>query len=1338
MIRKQYASTALIFMFFVQLVFVSVSLSPYFNSTIVNNVGSDGNSIVDTPLAFPSASDTADTWWNESYTHRLLVTIQEPNINQRANEPVEVYIEFEDGTHLIDSTRLVKYTTGTWTPMSFQLSNITDDSTYIQSFTMTFQITINLNETLEYYIYYSDDPGITAYSPVSSLVTNFDGTTASIDNGHYEIDFAEGSAIYNFEYEGNNYHSENSFGSLSKVLQPGETTYTTDSRGFITDWLLVGPFDEPTTWSSFASVSGYAHLDLTKDYSAGDYATEGNATTGLDPSKQWVEHHDTDYRINLGYIYPGTEDYVTGYAMVYVYTAVDLENIYLKVAADDGIGVIMDHKWPRLLYQHVTNPLGSADRYASAAFDLTQGWHSFIVFCEEAGGNWEFTMRFSTDATLRSLTDGTNSITNLTIAQTAQTEITNIDEIVSGPVYSQYELNWTDSQDMTVYDTLTFYENLNMWKCERTFHWDEYHVYPDNSSFSALNTYYDATNFDEFLYDNQRTFGLTNEIISQDYTLVRDFNGGNSLTTLGIFLTGIENGSQYISLDEINWTTVYESGTPSIINIVPGNGTNLNNSEGANPDSYTITMTFWEFLDDNVGIVDVTFGTTEDLFFNLDITCFDHDASYAVGINITLINASDPGVWNNPGVDSIITDENGEVHFERLKETDYDVNVIYEDFGKTLDLDTVSIGTLDSSQSIVIDELGLTRLDLNLQSTGTIPEPIIGANVTFHSSIAGSTELIGDIYSDSYGIASLYWSNLSATDNYTFGVTFLGDPKWVNVTSGFTENYTTQLESYNSLVVEEQVEDFSTSLLMESGLTMNSYTYGENFDIDVYYFYEVSGSPTAIDGATVTYTIPGYAYNELLVTNGTNGYYTATIDSSTLTTDTPLNIYVTATKPGYTPLTNITLLTLQPVPLVILSDTTNIEVNWLENFTVTVQLNDTFNDQLVTDGTVSYAVANNPTIYGDLVQLGDDYVLTMNSTTFASSGSYVLNLHGTSDEYTTPTAEISLRIRDIQTELNGTIFLQNAYDIYVTTNHNFMFEYTTGGTGISGADTLDWELQNNDNPLDYLSGSLVETSTSGMYELVDFDTSALDVGSYSLVVHIGANNYIERQSAINLNVLQIPIELVADITGNVFTAPKGDLINISLQLYDPVYESIISGATVTITYDGNTYDMVEIGTSGEYYHTVDTDAYKTLAADKIFEAEIAITVNDNYTIDAIPVTIQIRPPLGPFNVPLIYWLIGGGVAVIALGVFGVTKGIQYARIPWIIKQITITRKGIKKKSRFIPAKITRSLTEVIADDAEGAFSTLGLSLKGKKPGKEKGKPKGPETYKDLEEMGGNQ
>ena len=57
------------------------------------------------------------------------------------------------------------------------------------------------------------------------------------------------------------------------------------------------------------------------------------------------------------------------------------------------------------------------------------------------------------------------------------------------------------------------------------------------------------------------------------------------------------------------------------------------------------------------------------------------------------------------------------------------------------------------------------------------------------------------------------------------------------------------------------------------------------------------------------------------------------------------------------------------------------------------------------------------------------------------------------------------------------------------------------------------------------------------------------------------------------------------------------------------------------------------------------------------------------------------------------------------------KGIQYARIPWIVKQITTTRKGIKKKTRFTPAKITRSLNEVIADDAEGAFQYLVYRLK---------------------------
>ncbi|MBN2157207.1 MAG: hypothetical protein JW776_14275 [Candidatus Lokiarchaeota archaeon] len=1366
--RKQYTSYALILLFFGQILFVTVTLHPNLNSTTFDSVGSDGNSLFsnDIPPLVPSASDTASTWWNESYTHRLLVSIQEPNIYQRTNEPVEVYLEFKDGTHLINSTRLLKYSLGTWTLTSFQLSNVTDDGTYIQSFTITFLVTINLNAAIDYYVYYSDDPGISVYSPISSLVTAYDGTTVNVDNGHYEIEFAEDSAIYNFEYKDVNYHTENSFMPLSTVLELGSTTYTTDSRGFITDWLIVGPFTEPSTWTEYASVTNTAHLDLTKDYVDGDYATGGNATIGLDPTKQWEIHNDADYRIDFNAIYGG--DRRTAYAMVYVYAPSDFVDIYLKVAADDGVGVIMDHEYPRLMYHHTLNSLGSRDRWVSAPFNMTQGWHSFIVFCEEAGGDWSFTLRFSTDNVLRYFTDGTNAITNITLSLIPQSVISNVALIQSGPIYSQFELTWTPSQDMEVTDVVTFYEKLNMWKCERTFYWEQYHVSPDNSSFSAINTYYTATNFDEYLYDNQRTFGLTNQITSHDYTLIRDFDGGNRLTTIGLFLTELEAGNAYIQLDEINWTSFYIPGSPSLVNIVPGNETNLDNNDGPHPSDYTITMTFWEFLDDDIGSIDdyvgalayvdgvynslmnplsVSMGTEEDLFFNLEITCLDHDGYFASGVNISLVNTSDPGVWDNPESPNALSDENGKVYFERLKESDYTVNVTYEAFGKgPIELKTVDITPLNSSRSITIDELGLTRLDLNLQSTGVHPESIIGAKVTFYTNDSVSSEVVGDIFSDSSGIASFYWLNQSPSVlNYTFEVTFLGDLKQINVTGIFEDNHTTPLENYTSLVAKVQIQDFSTSLLMESGLTMTSYTWGESFDLDVYYFYQVSDVPYAISGATVTYTIPGYIIDGPLSPDGPDGYYGITIDSQALGLpgDTPLNIYVTATRPGYTPIMNATLLTLKPVPLEILATTTDIEVNWGENITFSVQLNDTYYNQLITDGTVNYGIAKRPSIAGTLTPVGNYYELNINSSLFGNTGSYILNLRGERDDYTTPTIDIDLKIRDIYTELNQTIFLQKTFDIYVTTSHSYFFTYTTGsGLGITDADTLDWELQQFDSqgsPISFTTGSLIETATPGVYSLKNFDTSILEVGTYSLVVRIGANNYIERQSAISISILQIPIELEEEISGAIFTAPKGDLINITLKINDPVYNTVISGATVTITYDGNTYNMIEIDSTGTYYHIVDTNAYQTLAFDKLFSAQISITVNENYTINPIPITIQIRPPLGPFNIPLIYWLIGGGVAVLALGAFAITKGIQYARIPWIIKQITATKKSIKKKSRFTQTKITRSMDELIADNAEGAFSLLGLSLKDKKIGKGKGKSKSSESYMDSEKLeGGNE
>ena len=126
-----------------------------------------------------------------------------------------------------------------------------------------------------------------------------------------------------------------------------------------------------------------------------------------------------------------------------------------------------------------------------------------------------------------------------------------------------------------------------MYKVERTFWWRNYHTSPDNSSFAVVNTFYKPDFFDEYLYDNQRLYGISNdEFKSHNYTMVRDFNGDNRLTTLGIFMTDIERGNQFVTLSDINWTTYYTSGSSGTINIIPGNETDLNKpgNFGAYPD----------------------------------------------------------------------------------------------------------------------------------------------------------------------------------------------------------------------------------------------------------------------------------------------------------------------------------------------------------------------------------------------------------------------------------------------------------------------------------------------------------------------------------------------------------------------------------------------------------------------------------------------------------------------------------------------------------------------------------------------------------------------------------
>ncbi|MHA1820500.1 MAG: hypothetical protein ACTSVC_08515, partial [Promethearchaeota archaeon] len=1088
----------------------------------------------------------------------------EPNIYPRTNEPVNVYLEFEPSTHRYNTTRVVKYIEATqqWEEIPFQLSNVTNQTgdIYILSCNVHFLATVSQNSSVDYYMYYSEDSSIQPPQYSTDLQTEYNINSLNVSNGHYSVGMATNKGVYNLTLSGVNYHQDNSLMPMSRVIPTSGAKYSPDAQGFIRDMIIAGPFDEPTDWNSYVALSSQYHLDITRNWVSGDHCTGGNASsTYLDESKTWYENHDADSLIDFNTLWSNPE-YAAGYAMFYVYTETDLNGIYLKLSSDDGIGVVMDNNL--LYYHHVLRAVGSSDEEAYG-IDLSAGWHSFLIFVEERTGGFSFRIRFSTDDTLRSVSDGTNSITNLTIALNPQTQISSITPIEQGPVYCQYDLTWTDISDMKVWDRITFFGgSTSMYKIERTFWWRNYHTSPDNSSFAVVNTFYKPDFFDEYLYDNQRLYGISNdEFKSHNYTMVRDFNGDNRLTTLGIFLTNIERGNQFITLSDINWTTYYTSGSSGSINMIPGNETDLNKpgTFGAYPDhsDYNVTITFWEYIDENIGAVNqyqgalsiinglynslknplqISVGNVENLFFNLRVHLSDVDGLSAKGVNVTIINATDFSGWDftSPPPKTQLTDDNGNTTFIRLKEANYTLNITYEKYGRPVMLLRMVNVTVNTTKDITISHINLTHLDLNLVDSNTI-EPIVGANVSFYYNNGTSTEYIGSEISDSSGYVSFYWLNKSkSVMNYTFSVNFLGAIRNINITDTTpTQNVTTPLENYTTYTVSVVLEAFETYLNVETGTIINNNTWGDIIRVNVSYWYVYGATDNGtIPQATVSYSLQGL-YGEIasgyLTPNGTAGYYNVSLDTGALGMEAamPYSLYIYASKPSYTPASNYTSITLKKINLDIVPETNSIEVYWLENITLSVYLNDTYNNKPIDGATINYDAASvSGVMTPDTAKGSGWYNLTINSTEFIYAGSYTLKLEAQKINYDKAQEFISLTIWKIRTLINGTIFLPTSFSMYVTYSHNFYVNYTTAdGTPISDADITYWEIQKldqNGHVVWDTNGSLTETANPGIYMINGLNTSALSLGTYSIIIQISENNYVERVCAISLKVENIP------------------------------------------------------------------------------------------------------------------------------------------------------------------------------------------------------------------------
>jgi hypothetical protein len=1364
--RREILSFSLLIVFITQMIIIpGIQFTAQNNGSQLNSEDDEADNNLMDDLT-PESSASGDAWWDETFMYRIPLTITEPGVMTRVNESVSIALTFETNTHRWNSTRLVSNKTGTWQTVSFQLSEVINQSgnVFINSFTIHFLVTVLKSYTAHFYVYYSEDV-TTPYSQKTLLSATVSENLVSIDNGYYQLELTKGQAYTKFQFKSStNLHTKDSLMPTRIASSNYTKEYTPDVNGYIKNWLLCGYFNENPSWNlheSGPSIKRF-QLDIKRDWAAGEYASGGTAQLPYtNPNIKWTVHQDTDYYIDLNWLYSnprsssGNPEDCVAYAMCYVNAEYDLNNIYLKVGSDDAIAVVMDNDPDAPTWEDYVLRAAGIDQSVWGPFNMTKGWHSFLVYVNERGGNWGFSFRFSTDA----IPGSTNVIVSpLKISLVPPTKIKTISQVEYGPIYNKYQVEWTDTADVKIWDTITVYSGAtNAWKCERTFWWGKIRTSPTNSSFGILNTLFknpDApANYDYYLgppLGDDIAITAT-PFSSTNYTLIYDTTSPKK--ALGIYISDIETGPG-MTLSDIDWVSYYDSTNPlnKLIDMIPGLTTDLNkplyfssyNSANA---KYNATVTFWEYLNKTIdtAVMNDTYlalksplsavnGSIKHLYYELDIHFVDHDGLNAKNVNITLINATDFTEWNfiDPAPQSKLTDNDGNVHFIRIKESNYTVNVTYENYGHIPIFLTAFNVTVNKSQSITAPALSLTTLAINLQKyefpVPALPQAIVNANVSFYEgNDINPSDYIGSIFSDAFGFVSFVWVNKSWTDmNYSFKVEFLGDRRDINETVGAKEYITVILESFISLTVSVHVQDFTTFLILETGDTMVSNYCGDNLLINVSYWYSLGSINYHIGAATITYTL---RRSTIVIDSGTFtpsgpiGYYSHYIDTEALgmLAGQSYTLSISAERSGYTRADNTTFISLLYLPMELTPDTSLIEINWLENLTFGIRLEDTNSFDWISDATVTYEIAQIPSIHGNLIRdisrgLGW-YNLSLNSTEFPNYGSYTLSVRATKTNYAPATEPISIVIRQIRTLINGTIFLPKQFEIFVGTVQFYRFNYTdSDGRGISNADLPSWELQRlNDEGLVMwgISGNLIETAQIGIYQIDGLDTSLLQVGRYSIVVRISVTNYVERQSALSLTIKQITIQMVHDITGDIYTSPKGTNINISITIIDPISTLRLGNALVNITYRGVMYEMDKVGTSGVYFYIIDTNLFDVLAAADTFGAVITIFVNENYTINPISVTVSIQPPLGPLGIPLIYWIIGSVVGGVAIGAFVTAKGIQYARIPMMVKDVQAAMKVIKKNGKFSNTKVARSPDEILEQDSEAEYASLGLSLKGK-------------------------
>ncbi|TFG00010.1 MAG: LamG domain-containing protein, partial [Promethearchaeota archaeon] len=938
-------------------------------------------------------------------------------------------------------------------------------------------------------------------------------------------------------------------------------------------------------------------------------------------------------------------------------------------------------------------------------------------------------------------------------------KIESITQLEVGDVFSQYEVNWTESFDMHVSDICTFYYDYSLWNVNRSIYFDEeFDGLTSESQMYALNTYYDLSglsqteNFD-YIYDGKYIEGLNNDgFLSENYTIIHDEIHPPKYA-FGIFIPTYEtSGSPLGSVTTFKGEVNYNEGDEEV-KILSGSENDFQNNIGGS--DYILNIEYWEYIDtidlnqsemvqcfDNIlgslrTSMDFHVYEKDSKFYNLKINVTDIDGNEVPAATVKIWNKTDPATyWTQK------TESDGTTLFTRLNAGMYSSNVTYQKYGKDLTSITstkdiyLNESTVDTTGLNItyFENVHLTSLNLTFNrfnSTGDYQERLEGAAITFWQNDGTGDQLVGTQNTDVNGNLIFRWANVSSSGNVTFSINWfendpidvdasldLGPSDDLNVTYYFNQSYSIEVNATFGPSYETNLEiiDFpdETEMLGEELSFLVNYTKIENATLE-----------TPISGANVEMILKrsGIPVNNIpleFTETATPGIYSYSINTNNTIegkewfSSVSYTFEITASKSGHIPQTESESFTLRDRTSSLTKNETSIGAYWQEYLTIEVTYTDTSYGQNnpLNDANVECTVPAVPTIFRELTYIpGSDgkYLLQLDTTDFPSSGTYTLQITANQQNYQEKTVFVEATISNIKTLINNSLTIYRTYQLQYQEAQIFNFNYTiaSSGEGLGGS-TAYYEWIKQKDGEDVASGTLPLTDNlNGIYTL-DFQTSTKEIATYIFSVHIEADNYAQRDATIVLEIVerQFDVDLPTDKFSNgIIQAVSGQSLTFTIEISDELDGYLMNGTETYLILQGNRYDGNLVGTG--LYSFVITDLPSAFFMPIPLNGKIYVNAS-NYEISETTITVNVGMTEIFPGFPMFYFLLIVIGVVAIVGALATYRYIQIARIPEFVKRARAMKKEIKGGKSISDKNLYPSKDEFITEMYGEDWEKLGL------------------------------